>query len=780
MEKLHTLDARVGIYSAANDSTSQMTGTIADVLHNIRTGGKQRDQILTLRQEYQRLATIEDDKLRKAEKDSVNERLKKTLIGYTFNGTFSYRDRDNFIEPSGYTVIDFDGAKDVQKLKDTVFADDFCFACFISPSGTGVKAVYKIVHDNNPESLKRRISSLFERLRYNSKIDIANKEFILDKAIDISRLCFTSYDPHIYVNENSWVWEQIEEKPKESLTDWTTFKTPENIDRDEVTEWLKNWITQKFPDNMKEGSRFNTMTNLSPKILSWIMGHGLDIQEIQDKFIERYGAQFDNWEKPTEIQNLKNFWNKLIKGRGITPSLIDEFNDNLVLRAKSSNDNFIEADIKKTEVTVDSLDYGIFTSQKFRAIPPIEERLLLTLNVDESKCEYLEIGAISSVVAAPSAGKTSLVNSIIAQCFVDEHKRDSVNKFHFKIEPIVKRILVFDSEIGFNGYGRFYTQIAKRIYWEKGKDRDLQPHITDRILEDLIDNNKVTYFSWSNYTIKAKCKDPMVPMRQLIKRAWDEGYKYDMIIIDDFTVFTPDVNHGEKAFDVVMELIQLSMEYQFGVFATIHTNPGDEGGKARGHSGGELGRKSQSLLHLERDNKTALFNIKTGVGNKNRNGALTFLLYDRSLSGYWDNDFGCVIGCDSDEAKGRQLEVQLNKKSKPELIFDFVYEKCIEAFKQGKTLKNKEVKGFISQWYKNNKEKVPEVSTIKQHYKEFKDAVESDRNFIISGNQHTGWTFDGFEIDYSQTNFEGNDEPPKSIIDYGDEMKEVDSKFDFN
>lgn len=86
------------------------------------------------------LSTIE--KLRSGDKDQ-----KKKLPIVLWSGVFTERKDGALHDHSGLIVIDFDHVN-TEELKPTISTDEFVLACWISPSGDGLKAIIPIT---NPE-----------------------------------------------------------------------------------------------------------------------------------------------------------------------------------------------------------------------------------------------------------------------------------------------------------------------------------------------------------------------------------------------------------------------------------------------------------------------------------------------------------------------------------------------------------------------------------------------------------------------------------------------------
>lgn len=171
---------KISIYENKWDTSSKFTITIEQALQRIKNG-KIKDTILHLR-------AIES----KAQYDVE----KGLLSGVCFSGTFETRTDEGFIEHSGFACIDFDNHHNALQLKEKLTKDEYVYACWLSPRGNGVKALVKI--PNSKENHRKHYEALFER--YPDSDKTCKNE---------SRLCFESYDPDLYLNEDSKVWTKL-------------------------------------------------------------------------------------------------------------------------------------------------------------------------------------------------------------------------------------------------------------------------------------------------------------------------------------------------------------------------------------------------------------------------------------------------------------------------------------------------------------------------------------------------------------------------------------------
>lgn len=125
--------------------------------------------------------------------DNFNEG-KRSLPLATFGGKFSYRSNNGLIESSGLMTIDIDKV-DTKQVKDKFKGKPWLFSMFTSPSGHGVKLLVKIPRVNSDKEYKEYYSAFESEYK---EVDSSGK--------DISRACFFSYDPDIYINKDAVEW----------------------------------------------------------------------------------------------------------------------------------------------------------------------------------------------------------------------------------------------------------------------------------------------------------------------------------------------------------------------------------------------------------------------------------------------------------------------------------------------------------------------------------------------------------------------------------------------
>jgi len=163
------------------------------------------------------------------DKERANK-LKCNLPSVCFSGIFGEDRTDESLEEhSGFIVLDFDGVDDVEEEKYSLTKNKFVYACWVSPSGNGLKALVKI-----SDGSKHR--QHFEALQDNFE-DLDNS------GVNVARVCYESYDEDIYINKSSEVFKEIVE-----VEEYT-----EDVD-DEVFKKILRWLSNKG-DAFQQGER---------------------------------------------------------------------------------------------------------------------------------------------------------------------------------------------------------------------------------------------------------------------------------------------------------------------------------------------------------------------------------------------------------------------------------------------------------------------------------------------------------------------------------------------
>jgi hypothetical protein len=158
------------------------------------------------------------------DKEKANK-IKCNLPSVCFSGKFG-KDRtdDSLIEHSGFIVLDFDNLEDIRATQTDIINHDFVYACWVSPSGNGLKALVRIADGKKHREHFQALQDFFPGIDRSG--------------INPSRVCYESYDPEIYVYPDAAIFKKVKKIEKvavkeiDNKTDYEVFK--------KLLTWLSN------------------------------------------------------------------------------------------------------------------------------------------------------------------------------------------------------------------------------------------------------------------------------------------------------------------------------------------------------------------------------------------------------------------------------------------------------------------------------------------------------------------------------------------------------------
>ena len=297
----------------------------------------------------------------RSNKNNKND-LKKRLPSILFSGNFPHRKKDALpLEHSGLIVLDIDGLKksDISSHKSDICGDKYTFACFTSPSGTGLKVLVKI-----PKDIKRHGSYFLALEKYYMqslliKIDASGK--------NIGRVCYESFDPAIYINSDSELFkEYLDEIPdsKEKTASSSPFvvKSSNEIIARVVKWWEKN---------------YNFMDGRNQAIYQ--LAAALNRYGISESECSAYCSKYTDNSKDGDPFDIKEIEGIVKKVYAALPHMHNtEFFEDSV-RVRSIQDEIMGKDIENAVSSVQHFD-------EFADMTPIEvEEAVETIRSDQKK-----------------------------------------------------------------------------------------------------------------------------------------------------------------------------------------------------------------------------------------------------------------------------------------------------------------------------------------------------------------------------------------------------------
>lgn len=180
----------VSLYLNTTSTVPSKNGPVTTILQAIKSGFW-KDQI---------------ERLRSLPLEEYKEG-KRSLVSVTFSGTFSERNAEKIEEYSKIIVIDIDHLElsQIKAYKEEFSTDPYIYCAFISPSNAGLKILFKLdcekdQHLNAFTAIKKYLED-----KYAMSVDKTGK--------DICRLCYISYDPNMYLNDDSLPWTDLPIQP---------------------------------------------------------------------------------------------------------------------------------------------------------------------------------------------------------------------------------------------------------------------------------------------------------------------------------------------------------------------------------------------------------------------------------------------------------------------------------------------------------------------------------------------------------------------------------------
>lgn len=226
--------SKVSIFKSVKDPSNPHNRDISYALKRIKEGNSENI--------VNQVRNLPDEKKNEA---------KILLPGVCFQGTFKYRSVDQLIQHSGFLIIDIDKLQvDVKKEKESLSKNEYIYSLWISPSGSGLKGLVRVP----PE--KENHKGYFQA--FGKYLNHPNWD---DSGSDVSRICYESYDPDIYINEDASVWSELEEPDIEDVG-----LTSENVvmpvkSENRIIDNIIVWWTKKY--GMTKGEKNNNLFKLS-------------------------------------------------------------------------------------------------------------------------------------------------------------------------------------------------------------------------------------------------------------------------------------------------------------------------------------------------------------------------------------------------------------------------------------------------------------------------------------------------------------------------------------
>ena len=165
------------------------------------------------------------DEIRNQLDKEKSNKLKANLPSVCFSGKFGANRKDEeLIEHSGFVVLDFDNVYDLREKQTEIINHKFIYACWVSPSGNGLKALIKLADGGKHREHFQALQDIFPDIDKSGS--------------NPSRVCYESYDSDIYINKDAEVFKKIK-KIEKVLVSQTAINDDYQIFKRLLT-WLSN------------------------------------------------------------------------------------------------------------------------------------------------------------------------------------------------------------------------------------------------------------------------------------------------------------------------------------------------------------------------------------------------------------------------------------------------------------------------------------------------------------------------------------------------------------
>ncbi len=183
---------------------------------------------ITVETALNRILSGKSDALVKEIRETLDKnksaKLKANLPSVCFSGKFGADRKDEqLIEHSGFIVLDFDNVYELREKQTEIISNKFVYACWVSPSGNGLKALIRIADGSKHREHFQALQEVFPEIDRSG--------------INPSRVCYESYDPEIYINRDAEVFTKVKKTEKIKVSET---KTDENENFRNILKWLTN------------------------------------------------------------------------------------------------------------------------------------------------------------------------------------------------------------------------------------------------------------------------------------------------------------------------------------------------------------------------------------------------------------------------------------------------------------------------------------------------------------------------------------------------------------
>lgn len=297
-----------------------------------------------------------------------NLKLKTKLPAILFTGEFERRAIEGMKSHNGLMILDYDkfpNEKELEKQWSGLKKNKHVVLLFISPSENGIKAVIKIP-PSDPKT-HRKIFNNFNKDFPSDYFDKSNS--------DVSRVCFESYDPNIYVNWNAEIY-----SPEIKDEGYSVSEKPPLLPINDEAVIIEKIMSFAWKKDFTDGERNCFVFDLAGMFCEYGVSESTaegylftNVCVFNKEFTERearnsiqsaykrrsFGSKyFEDYQRKDRIKlDLKKGKTAVLKKYNIDESVYEQIKEDVSVQ----DFWYYEEDKKgKTTVKIDSLNYKIF------------------------------------------------------------------------------------------------------------------------------------------------------------------------------------------------------------------------------------------------------------------------------------------------------------------------------------------------------------------------------------------------------------------------------------
>ena len=344
-------------------------------------------------------------RVREAPTKKEADAIKQELPCILFSGEFAQRNGNGLIKHSGLMCVDFDKYENDEVMlqhRAMLEQNPHFILLFTSPSGNGIKGVVRI-----PEATKETHPKYFKAFQEKFDFDYWDKS-----CSNVDRLCYESYDPEIYVNNDAIIFEpQLIDKGY-----YNHEKAPliPVTDEDKIIEKIMSFGWKKdFVEGERNAFIFDIAGMFCEYGVSQYSAEGYilnnviigDFSELEAKTTiksaykkRQFGSKyFEDYQKIEKVKvDLKKGKEVVLKKHGISEDTFDELKEVL------EHEDFWFSNFDKNgkeKITIDALKYKLFLERNgFKKHYPNDSQKPTWVFIQSNKVKITSVEIIKDFV----------------------------------------------------------------------------------------------------------------------------------------------------------------------------------------------------------------------------------------------------------------------------------------------------------------------------------------------------------------------------------------------